>query len=201
MRSLEFSTTSIEALVRDALRHDLNALLDTTLLGAGAATSARPAGLWNCRNRSDAVSGHAEVRRHDGGSAGLAGGGRTNAPDAQVVFVVNPKQALPVLGMTQQNARGFQLIVSGYQTVGSVGCGRCERLRLDALRLAVPVVIRCDGARRHGAGGDRHCRHAATRLGADDQSVPGRSDRFAVRTLVGVVGAAAFRRDGAGDLP
>jgi len=110
------SIPSIEAVVREALQHDLGGLLDTALLDATAASSSRPAGLWNA---ATAVTASTEAVKSDAmfeDLAGLTAAVSSGAPDARVMFVANPAQALRL-----QMAGIGDVVVSGYQTAGSVG--------------------------------------------------------------------------------
>lgn len=109
----------IELIVRETLAHDLSALLDTALFDATASSATRPAGLWNGATAvtASAATPLAEAMLADLKALGAAVNGTGN-PDAQVVFVVNPAQATRI----NLTAPQFQnLIVSGYQTAGSVG--------------------------------------------------------------------------------
>jgi hypothetical protein len=111
--------SAIEQIVREALVHDLTALLDTALFDANAASAVRPAGLFNGATTVTPAAttplNEAMVADLRALSAAVAGSGN---PDANVVFVVNPAQAIRI-GITAPNYAN--LIVSGYMTGGSVG--------------------------------------------------------------------------------
>lgn len=114
---LEHSIPSIEAVVTEALRHDLGALLDTALLDSAAASAVRSAGLFNGATSVTASTATPLIDAcfNDLGALTAAVSGTGN-PDARVVFVVNPKQnvRLGALGFTN-------VIVSGFMPAGSVG--------------------------------------------------------------------------------
>lgn len=114
---LEVGTT-IEAVLREVLAHDLTALLDSALLDAAAASAVRPAGLWNGATAVTASTAtplaDAMVKDLQALHAQVANGN----PDAKTVFVVNPQQAARVSLTAPQYQN---VIVSGYQTAGSVG--------------------------------------------------------------------------------
>jgi hypothetical protein len=112
------STPSIEAVVRDALQHDLGALLDTTLLDTNAATSLRPAGLFNGATAVTASTATPLTDAMLADLGALAAAVSTGAPDARPLFIMNGKQGLR-LGI---QAPGFgDAIVSNYMPAGSVG--------------------------------------------------------------------------------
>ncbi|MBT1512565.1 phage major capsid protein [Bradyrhizobium sp. SRL28] len=110
-----YSIPEIELIVRQALQHDLGALLDQALLSADAATPDKPAGIFNGVTpiTKSAATPLTDAMLADLGALTAAVG--ANAPDAQVVFVANPVQAL------RMRAAGLDIISSGFMAVGSVG--------------------------------------------------------------------------------
>ena len=91
---LVFSTPlSVENLVRDALQHDLGAISKSTLLNSNAATSVRPAGLFNGATAVTASTATSPSEAMAADLGALAGAVASNAPDAAVVVIANPKQA------------------------------------------------------------------------------------------------------------
>jgi Phage capsid family len=113
------AASAIEQIVREVLAHDLTALLDTALFDATAASSVRPAGLFNGATTVTASAttplNEAMIADLRGLAAAVAGSGN---PDANVVFVVNPAQAIRIGILAPDYAN---LIVSGYMPGGSVG--------------------------------------------------------------------------------
>jgi len=116
----QYAIVDIEALIRDALQHDLGALLDTALFDATPADAGvRPAGLFNAATSvtPSAATPLAEAMMID--LAALSASVSTNVPDARPLFIMNPKQALRV----SMSAPTFpSVIASGYVTPGTVGC-------------------------------------------------------------------------------
>jgi Phage capsid family len=111
--------TMIEQIVRETLAHDLGALLDTAAFDATAASAVRPAGLFNGATAVTASAAtppqEAMIADLKGLAAAVSG---TGNPDASVVYVVNPAQAIRINLLAPQYAN---LIVSGYMTAGAVG--------------------------------------------------------------------------------
>jgi hypothetical protein len=106
--------------VREALAHDLNGLLDTAAFDASAATSVRPAGLFASATAVTPTTPAGQITVAEAmitDLQSLAGAVSDGAPDADVVFVVNPSQALrlaPVVGADR-------VIPTGYVAAGTVG--------------------------------------------------------------------------------
>ncbi len=113
------ASSMIEQIVREVLSHDLTALLDTALFDATAASAVRPAGLFNGATAVTASAltpaNEAMIADLKGLAAAVAGSGN---PDARVVYVVNPAQAVRI-GILAPNYEN--LITSGYMPAGSVG--------------------------------------------------------------------------------
>jgi HK97 family phage major capsid protein len=111
--------SEIELIVRETLAHDLSVLLDTAIFDATAASAVRPAGLFNGATAvtASAATPPQEAMLTDLKALAAAVSGTGN-PDAQVVFVCNPAQALRINLLAPQYSN---LIVSGYVAAGSVG--------------------------------------------------------------------------------
>jgi len=124
----------IEALVRQTLAHDLTGLLDTALLGSTAATTGlRPAGLFNGVTpiTASAATPPAEAMYVD--LRALAAAVSTGHPDARIVYIANPAQALRL----QLEAPQFAgVITSGYMPAGSVAA-----VDVDALVMLVSQPV------------------------------------------------------------
>jgi HK97 family phage major capsid protein len=113
------SLPDIERVVADSLQHDLSGLLDTALLDASAATSVRPAGLFAgatsvTPTAPAGVVTPAEAMLTD--LQNLYEAVATGAPDANVVLIANPSQAIRLRLAGVEN-----VIASGYMTAGNVG--------------------------------------------------------------------------------
>jgi hypothetical protein len=113
------NSTQIEQILREVLSHDLTALLDSALLDATAASATRPAGLWNGATAvtASAATPPSEAMMVD--LKTLAAAVSSGNPDARVVYVTNPAQAIRVniTSPTKQD----NVITSGYMAAGSVG--------------------------------------------------------------------------------
>lgn len=122
--------SAIEMLVRETLSHDLTALLDTALFDTTAVSAVRPAGLFNGATSvtASALTPANEAMLADLRALAAAVTGSGN-PDAKVVFVANPAQAMRINLLAPGYAN---LIVSGYMTAGSVGA-------IDASAIAMIV--------------------------------------------------------------
>jgi capsid protein len=109
------AASAIEQIVRESLAHDLTALLDTACFDATAASSLRPAGLFNGATTvtKSPASPLTDAMFADLGAL-TAAVSASNA-DASVAFVANPAQALRL------RAANVDAIISGYMPAGSVG--------------------------------------------------------------------------------
>ena len=112
------TTSEIELIVRDVLAHDLQALLDTALLDATAASAVRPAGLFNGATSVTASTATPLSEAMLADLRGLHAAVATNNANARTVFVANPAQAIRI-GITAPEYAN--LIVSGYMPVNTVG--------------------------------------------------------------------------------
>lgn len=116
----QWSVPSIEAVVREALTHDLNALLDSAAFDSSAATAVRPAGLFASATSVSPATPGAGMTRNEAMVSDLQAlhaAIATGAPDADVLYVVNPAQALrlrPAVG-------DDKVISTGFITPGVVG--------------------------------------------------------------------------------
>ena len=113
------NSTQIEQILREVLSHDLTALLDSALLDATAASATRPAGLFNSATAvtASAATPPSEAMMVD--LKALAAAVSTGNPDARVVYVTNPAQAIRV-NITSPT-KPDNVITSGYMAAGSVG--------------------------------------------------------------------------------
>jgi hypothetical protein len=107
-------SASIEQLVRQALAHDLTGLLDTALLDSTAASSVRPAGLFNGVTPLTASTATPSGEAMFADLRALAAAVSTGHPDARVIYIANPQQA------GRLAASGYQAVASGYMSAGSV---------------------------------------------------------------------------------
>ena len=111
------NSTQIEQILREVLSHDLTALLDSALLDATAASATRPAGLFNGATAvtASAATPPSEAMMVD--LKALAAAVSTGNPDARVVYVTNPAQAIRV-NITSPT-KPDNVITSGYMAAGS----------------------------------------------------------------------------------
>ena len=112
------NSTQIEQILREVLAHDLTALLDTALLDSAAASATKPAGLWNGATAVTASAATPPSEAMIADLKGLAAAVSSGNPDARVVYVANPQQALRISLTAPEYSN---VIVSGYQTANSVG--------------------------------------------------------------------------------
>lgn len=121
-------STAIEQLVRSALAHDLTGLLDTALLGSTAASAGvRPAGLFNGVTPITASAATPPTAAMAVDLKALAAAVRSGHPDARVVYIMNPAQALSLQLATLQFGG---VIVSGYMAAASVAAVDADALVL-----------------------------------------------------------------------
>ena len=113
------NSTQIEAILREVLAHDLTALLDTALLTQRLPAQPGPpvCGTVQPRSPQSATTPLSEAMIAD--LKGLAAAVSTGNPDARVVYIANPAQAMRI-NLTAPTNR-TNVIVSGYQAAGSVG--------------------------------------------------------------------------------
>ena len=113
---LEHSTPSIEAIVTEALKHDLGGLLDSALLDSAASSALRPSGLFQGVTPivASVLTPTSEAMAKDIGA--LAGAVCANAPDARPVYIASVTQHARLV------AAGYQAIRSGYLAAGTVAC-------------------------------------------------------------------------------
>lgn len=107
----------IEQLVRQALAHDLTGLLDTALLDSTAASSVRPAGLFNGVTPLTASTATPASEAMAKDLAALHGALATGHPEAEPIYIMNPAQALRVPMLSPASRR---VVTSGYLPAGSV---------------------------------------------------------------------------------
>jgi len=138
--------TEIETILREVLAHDLSALLDQTLLDATASSATRPAGLWNGATAvtASAATPPSEAMMVD--LRALHTAVATNNPDANVVYIINPAQALRI-NITAPEYDN--LIVSGYQPAGSLGAVDASAI---AMLLGLPEFALSRSASLHMEG-------------------------------------------------
>lgn len=115
-------TSAIEQIVREALAYDLTALLDTALFDITAASSARPAGLFN---GATSVTASAAATPNEAMLADLralrSAVAVTGTPDANasVLFIINPLQADRLSLFAVQPFTN--IVVTGCMPAGSAG--------------------------------------------------------------------------------
>ena len=125
--TLEYSVPAIEALVEQALRHDLGALLDQSPARqrGGLDGETGRAAQWRDAAHGSAATPSAEAMYEDLGV--LAGAVGTGHPDARVTYLANPVQA------GRMAASGYDAIATGFLAAGTV-------VAVDAVALAMTVA-------------------------------------------------------------
>lgn len=113
----QWSVPPIEAVVSEALRYDLGALLDQSLLDATAASAVRPAGLLNGATAVTASTATPLSEAAIADLQALYAAASANNPTARIAFIANPAQVLRI----QAAVGAGNVIASGFVTAGTVG--------------------------------------------------------------------------------
>jgi hypothetical protein len=173
---LMHSTPSIEAVVTEVLRHDLGGLLDQSLLDSVAASSTRPAGLFQRVTplTASVLTPTGEAMAKD--LAALAGAVSSGHPDARVTFLAHPVQA------ARLKASAYADVIStGYLDAGEVAAVDAASLAMTA---SPPVFAQSRSAALHSD--DAAAALAAS--GATTISAPSlsmfQSDTVAIRSVL-----------------
>lgn len=113
---IEYGLASIESVVTEVLRHDLGALLDSSLLDSTAASAVRPAGLLNGVTpiTASVMTPSGEAMAID--LKALASAVSSGNPDARPVYLASVTQA------PRMAAAGYEVIASNYLAANSVVC-------------------------------------------------------------------------------
>lgn len=120
------STPSIETVVTDKLRRDLNAQLDASLLDSTAASSIRPAGLFAGVTPITASTTTPTSEAMAADLKGLVATVSTGAPDAKPVYIAHATQHKRMV------AAGYEAILSNRLAANSVACVDASAIAMTA---------------------------------------------------------------------